>query len=413
MHVTRRGLGLLSVGGAMAVAGIGAAHPVFASLGLAVVSIACVGLVWTAVARKAITVAYPRSRRIVTPSPLVALESGRIDVTIATAGSGPLVRILTSILAWSPRLREQAASELTGGYGTTASLATTRHSLTLTYTVQPRLRGRWLVGPALARVSDPLGIAWADVTMGQPQSVPVRPHTQALSNNGGGMIGESVRAVRGARTPSSDDSALRDYRSGDDPRRVHWPSSARKGTLVVRSDEHAGQRPATIIMNPPMQSELAEHVISAAGSIALAIIRSGHPVHVVGGGLQRIENHHSKELAPSVQSDLVLDRLIDAIRPLTPAQAREQLSDAVDQAVELASISELTIAITTGLAGDDLELLAGAARGTAALALVGGQGDAVKKTVDHLTKAGWHVCAWDVTNLDHAWLNVTMRAVRS
>ena len=413
MHVTRRGLGLLSVGGSMAVAGIGAAHPVFAAVGLATLAIALVGLAWTAVARKAITVAYPRSHRMVTPSPLVALESGRIDVTIATAGSNSLVRFLTSVLAWSPKLREQAASELTGGYGTTASLTTTRHSLTLTYTVQPKLRGRWLVGPALAKVSDPLGVSWADVTMGQPQSVPVRPHTQGLSTNGSGMIGDSIRAVRGARTPSSDDSALRDYRSGDDPRRVHWPSSARKGTLVVRSDEHAGQRPATIIMNPPMQTELAEHVISAAGSIALAIIRSGHPVHVVGGGLAPVENHQIKELAPSAQGELVLDRLIDAVRPITAAQASEQLAAAVDQAVDLVAVSELTIAITTGLEGDDLELLAGAARGTPGLALVGGQGDAVKKTIDHLTKAGWNVAAWEAGHLDQAWLSLTMRAVRS
>jgi uncharacterized protein (DUF58 family) len=79
---------------------------------------------------------------------------------------------------------------------------------------------------------------------------------------------------------------VRDYRPGDPMRFVHWRSSARTGHLMVREyEEHVASRVALVVagsdVGKPPESAF-ETLVSAAASIALYALVTGHPVTLLG-----------------------------------------------------------------------------------------------------------------------------------
>ena len=55
--------------------------------------------------------------------------------------------------------------------------------------------------------------------------------------------------TRTAAASGEHDIATREYRYGDDLRRVHWRSTARRGELMVRRDEQPHQMQATVLVD--------------------------------------------------------------------------------------------------------------------------------------------------------------------
>ena len=47
-----------------------------------------------------------------------------------------------------------------------------------------------------------------------------------------------------------DDVTIREYRDGDDLRRIHWPATARTGDLMVRQEDRPAQRRAVVVLDP-------------------------------------------------------------------------------------------------------------------------------------------------------------------
>lgn len=78
---------------------------------------------------------------------------------------------------------------------------------------------------------------------------------------------------------------IRDYRPGDSPRSVHWRSSARAGHLMVREYEELPSARVGVVLAglehgaPPDSS--FEALVSAAASVALYALSTGHPVDLV------------------------------------------------------------------------------------------------------------------------------------
>ena len=72
-----------------------------------------------------------------------------------------------------------------------------------------------------------------------------------------------------------DDALVREYRQGDDVRRIHWRSTARWGDLMVRREEQAWDPSASIMLDSRVGAHAGrgmhnslEWAISAAASIA-------------------------------------------------------------------------------------------------------------------------------------------------
>jgi uncharacterized protein (DUF58 family) len=88
-----------------------------------------------------------------------------------------------------------------------------------------------------------------------------------------------------ARTGAGEEyHGVREYRPGDPRRSVHWRTSARAGKLVVREfEEHVQTRIAVIVggsdTGEPPDSAF-EMIVSAAASIGLYALRTGHPIEL-------------------------------------------------------------------------------------------------------------------------------------
>lgn len=144
------------------------------------------------------------------------------------------------------------------------------------------------VGPVRTVRGDPLGLFRRVVLWSEYVDVFVHPSTAPVPSMSTGFI----RDLEGSPTPdltASDISfhALREYRPGDDRRHIHWKSTARTGTLVVRQFEETrrshivlGLSAAAVDYADDGEFELA---VSATASIALRAQRDRRDLSVVTG----------------------------------------------------------------------------------------------------------------------------------
>ena len=80
---------------------------------------------------------------------------------------------------------------------------------------------------------------------------------------------------------------VREYRTGDSLRRIHWRSSARRGQLVVREYEPPGVQTLLLLLDPvPATVELADQIARIAASEAWDCIREGGRVVISAPGLE-------------------------------------------------------------------------------------------------------------------------------
>jgi uncharacterized protein (DUF58 family) len=100
------------------------------------------------------------------------------------------------------------------------------------------------------------------------------------------QLGASGHAPARRRGGGSDLYNLRGYRSGDDPRLIHWRSSAKTQSLTVRELEAETTEDTRLILlgtgtpgNPALEAALSE-----AASIATHLIRAGAGVELIGPG---------------------------------------------------------------------------------------------------------------------------------
>jgi uncharacterized protein (DUF58 family) len=109
----------------------------------------------------------------------------------------------------------------------------------VTYQVRSDVRGRFEIGPMTVRVSDPFGFIELGRAFHTTVPLTVTPRTVALPHIplGGAWTGSGDNRPRAFATGSAEDVTVREYRRGDDLRRVHWRSSARVGELMVRREE--------------------------------------------------------------------------------------------------------------------------------------------------------------------------------
>ncbi|MDT3443932.1 MULTISPECIES: DUF58 domain-containing protein [unclassified Pseudofrankia] len=176
---------------------------------------------------------------------------------------------------------------------------------TVTFALPTARRGFLRAGPATIRVQDPFGLAERRRSVSHGGvTLSVHPVTVALpaptsSGNRGPDGATSDAAPDGAVTFR----ALRDYRPGDDLRRVHWRSSAKLGNLLVREHVEPALPLSTVLLDcrrsayrqtgepAGAEDDLFELAGDVAGSVALASSSRRYPLRLRTSDGLRLDTH--------------------------------------------------------------------------------------------------------------------------
>ncbi len=160
------------------------------------------------------------------------------------------------------------------------------------------------VGPVRSVRGDPVGLLSRHVKWTDPVDLYVHPKTVQLDETAPGLI-RDLEGITTRDLTSSDIAfhALRDYVAGDDRRYIHWKSTARTGTLMVRQFEQTRRSVLALGLStsPDDYADPAEFetAISILGSLGLQAVRDETDVVV----------QTSKQTLPATTGKRLLDAL--------------------------------------------------------------------------------------------------------
>ncbi|MET0496622.1 MAG: DUF58 domain-containing protein [Actinoplanes sp.] len=162
-------------------------------------------------------------------------------------------------------------------------------SVPRTYELPTARRGEVAVGPLQIGRADPLGLAHRTVATGVTLTLWVLPRVHRVRRAGAGAdrghgTAPTVSPFRG----TTDFRSLREYVVGDEPRHVHWKSTARTGQLMVREFTDP-QRPSLVVLldnrAAVLAADLFEEAVEVAASLAAAARADGHDVTLAAVGI--------------------------------------------------------------------------------------------------------------------------------
>lgn len=181
-------------------------------------------------------------RRTVQPRLVTAGQSARVELTLENPGSGTAGALLVEdqvpyALGSRPRFVLQGLGR--------------RWHRQVSYAVRSDVRGRFEIGPLVVRVADPFGLVEVRRVNRSVSPLIVTPRTVALPPIPlvGGWSGSGEHRPQAFAAGSAEDVSVREYRRGDELRRVHWRSSARVGDLMVRREEQPWEARATVLLD--------------------------------------------------------------------------------------------------------------------------------------------------------------------
>ncbi|HEX8497521.1 MAG TPA: DUF58 domain-containing protein, partial [Actinomycetales bacterium] len=162
----------------------------------------------------------------------------------------------------------------------------------ISYPVRSDVRGRFSIGPLTLTLTDPFGMGEHRRSFSVRDELVVTPPVVALPPVvlSGDWTGAGDTRPRAVASTGEDDSTTREYRHGDDLRRVHWRSTARRGELMVRREEQPWQSRATLLLDRRRKAHLGEGVtstfewsVAALASVSVHLAERGYAVRLVDG----------------------------------------------------------------------------------------------------------------------------------
>ena len=316
-HTGAGALALVVLAGAWAV---GSTALVVLGVGLGLAALATRG--WTLLATKALRV-------VRLPATVPPVEGGLLRLPVSVRGA----TWLASRLDLRARIGLLGEREVAIARGGTAQLV-----------VDAVPRGRYTLGPGTLVARDPLGIATVELTVPAGPAVLVRPRVPEL----GALFKESGTRGDGGlrahlRRPSGlEPHGVREYVEGEPLRAVHWPTSARRGELMVRELEDAPRDSVAIVLDveaatavgPAGDTSLDDAVRAAAGLVRAHAGRSRRALLVIASPQPDI--HRVQSLGPD------WDAALDALAAVEPAQGAP-LRELVVPRGALSAVPELVV----------------------------------------------------------------------
>ncbi len=156
-----------------------------------------------------------------------------------------------------------------------------------------RKRGVYTLGPLMARGADPFGLFKREKEYAGTQSLIVYPRSLELPRFGipaADLLGDvSQRRRTFYATPHA--STVREYVYSDNTGRIHWPSTARLGKLMVKEFDQGQSSNVWIFLDLYQHVQAGqdeestdEYAVTIAASIAKKYLEGGYPVGLVSYG---------------------------------------------------------------------------------------------------------------------------------
>jgi uncharacterized protein (DUF58 family) len=148
-------------------------------------------------------------------------------------------------------------------------------------------RGVYSLGTVTLSTSFPFGMFRKERDLKIPGQIVVWPRTDRpvrAPSPGGGRVPRSGAGVKGAHGHRGEYRSLRSYRAGDDPRDIHWRSSARLRDPVLREYELDGAETRWICLDLRADpGDPAEVAVEAAATLAGQAMAEGRSFALVAG----------------------------------------------------------------------------------------------------------------------------------
>jgi uncharacterized protein (DUF58 family) len=192
------------------------------------------------------------------------------------------------------------------------------------YSLVAQSRGRFTLGPLSIDVSDPFALTRSRVEFTGRDDLVVTPTVEELETGPASPFGHTsgLSLAKHLFRTGEEFFTMRAYQEGDDLRRIHWPSVARSGELMIRQDESTRRSNAVLYLDTRQsvvgqaRGAAFERCVSSAASIGMLLFRYGFTIRLV-----------TTQLPPSpVTEDQLLDTLAgvshDLARSSAPGLAR-------------------------------------------------------------------------------------------
>lgn len=179
------------------------------------------------------------------------------------------------------------------------------------------------LGPVRAVRADPLALLRREKDLTDPDLLHVHPRTVHIDASSSGLIrdleGKTVRKISDHDVAFH---ALREYVPGDDRRFIHWKTTARTGTLMVRQFEETRRAHLLVVLSTRLDDYASddefELAVSAAGSLGTQTLREGHTLSAMTS-TQHLRSEHAVVLLDQlsgVDYEAQSPRLSETVRRL-------------------------------------------------------------------------------------------------
>jgi uncharacterized protein (DUF58 family) len=294
----------------------------------------------------------------------------------------------------------------------------------LRYPINPVLRGIQQVGPLRATITDPFGLCEFERELIGHSRLVVVPRVVGLWGlpSGAGIGAGDDGSIRLHAGQGEPDVIVRQYRQGDDLRKVHWRSTARRDEVMVRVEERPWRGGTTVLLDHRAAAHHGagpaaslEWAVSFAASVCVHLRRCGHRVRLV--------TEHGRTIAdtPGEGGEHYDNVVLDALAALQPAHQRD-----ITLGSDPAEGQELIAVLGTVSNEAVLELARYRPRGIRSLAVLldtptwagvvtapGHRAAATEESIALLRAAGWGVVVADpATPMPQVWTELCRTAAR-
>ncbi|MEY2397232.1 MAG: hypothetical protein QOJ00_406 [Actinomycetota bacterium] len=259
--ITRRGLAVLAASVALAIGGRTLGLGEFYGLAAGGLGLVAAGFITTRAGGDDVTIA-----RHISPTRVHVGSPWRVAIVATNRGRkrSPVLAVSTTFSSAQRYARFSLAPLERGGQAEAA------------FRLPTDQRGVFTLGPLVVERADIFGLFSRRKEAAPATKLTVFPRVDDVASLEGVGIADPIAEATGPRrvgASGGDFFALTDYQEGDDLRRVHWPSVARTGRLMIRQEETPWRGRTTVVVDlraDVHDPDSFEDVLSAAASLLLA-----------------------------------------------------------------------------------------------------------------------------------------------